>query len=174
MTWDEAIGHAAILQGHKVIYRETHVLLEELGDASVDGSRKRYMENISSVALLIIDPFIASVAAIGFGASYGAISWLFRSRLKTNSECIAEKQTQLLKALQDESDERMQGAPERSSYDDFERRLKERLESLLRAFDLELREDPAGADATAHEHRGGRRHGARAAPRPGHGSRRRP
>lgn len=53
------------------------------------------------VALLIIDPFIASVAAIGFGASYGAISWLFRSRLKTNSECIAEKQTQLLKALQE-------------------------------------------------------------------------
>ena len=53
----QAIGHAAILQGHKVIYRETHVLLEELGDASVDGSRKRYMENISSVALLIIDDF---------------------------------------------------------------------------------------------------------------------
>lgn len=32
--------------------------------------------------------------------------------------------------------------------------MKERIEALLRAFDLEPREDPAGADATAHEHRG--------------------
>jgi len=29
----QAIGQAAILQGHKVIYREAHVLLEELADA---------------------------------------------------------------------------------------------------------------------------------------------
>jgi DNA replication protein DnaC len=29
----QAIGHAAIQQGYKVIYRETHVLLEELADA---------------------------------------------------------------------------------------------------------------------------------------------
>lgn len=31
---------------------------------------------------------------------------------------------------------------------------KERVERILRAFDLELVEDPAGADAAAHEHRG--------------------
>jgi DNA replication protein DnaC len=53
----QAIGHAAIQQGHKVLYRETHILLEELADAALDGSRKQYMENISSVALLIIDDF---------------------------------------------------------------------------------------------------------------------
>lgn len=53
----QAIGHAAIQQGYKVLYRETHILLEELADAALDGSRKQYMENISSVALLIIDDF---------------------------------------------------------------------------------------------------------------------
>ena len=53
----QAVGHAAIQQGHKVLYRETHILLEELADAALDGSRKHYMENISNVALLIIDDF---------------------------------------------------------------------------------------------------------------------
>lgn len=53
----QAIGQAAILQGYKVLYRETHVLLEELTDATLDGSRKRYMESVSTVALLIIDDF---------------------------------------------------------------------------------------------------------------------
>jgi DNA replication protein DnaC len=53
----QAIGQAAILQGYKVLYRETHVLLEELADATMDGSRKRYMESVSTVALLIIDDF---------------------------------------------------------------------------------------------------------------------
>jgi len=53
----QAIGQAAILQGHKVLYRETHILLEELAEATLDGSRKAYMETVSSVALLIIDDF---------------------------------------------------------------------------------------------------------------------
>ena len=53
----QAIGQAAILQGHKVLYRETHILLEEVAEATLDGSRKPYMESISSVALLIIDDF---------------------------------------------------------------------------------------------------------------------
>jgi DNA replication protein DnaC len=53
----QAIGHAAIQQGFKVLYRETHILLEELADATLDGSRKLYMENIASVGLLIIDDF---------------------------------------------------------------------------------------------------------------------
>jgi len=53
----QAIGQAAILQGHKVIYRETHILLEELAEAMLDGARKQYMESISTVALLIIDDF---------------------------------------------------------------------------------------------------------------------
>ena len=53
----QAIGQAAILQGHKVLYRETHILLEELSEATLDGTRKQYMESISTVALLIIDDF---------------------------------------------------------------------------------------------------------------------
>jgi len=53
----QAIGQAAIQQGYKVIYRETHILLEELADASLDGTRKQYMESISTVPPLIIDDF---------------------------------------------------------------------------------------------------------------------
>jgi DNA replication protein DnaC len=53
----QGIGQAAILQGYKVIYRETHILLEELAEATLDGTRKQYMESISTVALLIIDDF---------------------------------------------------------------------------------------------------------------------
>ena len=53
----QAIGQAAILQGHKVMYRETHILLEELAEATLDGTRKHYMESVSTVALLIIDDF---------------------------------------------------------------------------------------------------------------------
>ena len=53
----QAIGQAAILQGHKVFYRETHILLEQIAEATLDGTRKQYMESISTVALLIIDDF---------------------------------------------------------------------------------------------------------------------
>jgi DNA replication protein DnaC len=53
----QAIGYAAIQQGHKVLYRETHILLEELADAALDGSRKQYMEKVSTAPLLIIDDF---------------------------------------------------------------------------------------------------------------------
>lgn len=53
----QAIGQAAIVQGHKVLYRETHILIEEIAEATLDGSRRQYMESISSVALLIIDDF---------------------------------------------------------------------------------------------------------------------
>jgi len=53
----QAIGQAAIQQGHRVLYRETHVLLDELADAGVDGTRKQYIEQVSTVSLLIIDDF---------------------------------------------------------------------------------------------------------------------
>ncbi len=53
----QAIGQAAILQGHKVLFRETHILLEEVAEATLNGERKQYMESISQVALLIIDDF---------------------------------------------------------------------------------------------------------------------
>jgi DNA replication protein DnaC len=53
----QAIGQAAILQGYRVIYRETHILLDDLADSVIDGSRKQYMESITTVPLLIIDDF---------------------------------------------------------------------------------------------------------------------
>ncbi len=53
----QAIGHAAIQQGYRVIYRETHVLLDELAEAMIDGTRREYMESIATVPLLIIDDF---------------------------------------------------------------------------------------------------------------------
>src|SRR6201999_88006 len=51
------IGHAAIQQNYRVMYRETHVLLDNLADAVTDGTRKQFMESVSSVPLLIIDDF---------------------------------------------------------------------------------------------------------------------
>jgi DNA replication protein DnaC len=53
----QAIGQCAIQQGYKVLYRETHILLDELADAVAGGSRKEYMESIATVPLLIIDDF---------------------------------------------------------------------------------------------------------------------
>ncbi len=51
----QAIGHAVIQQGYRVLYRETHKLLEELADATLDGKRKEHMGLLTSVAVLIID-----------------------------------------------------------------------------------------------------------------------
>ena len=53
----QAIGQAAILQGYKVLYRETHVLLDELAEAVAENTRKEYMEAVATVPLLIIDDF---------------------------------------------------------------------------------------------------------------------
>jgi DNA replication protein DnaC len=40
-----------------VLYRETHVLLDELADAVAEGARKDYMESVATVPWLIIDDF---------------------------------------------------------------------------------------------------------------------
>jgi DNA replication protein DnaC len=53
----QAIGQAAIQQGYRVLYRETHVLLDDLSEAVVDGTRKQFMETLTTVPLLIIDDF---------------------------------------------------------------------------------------------------------------------
>lgn len=53
----QAIGQAAILQGYKVLYREVHILLDELSDTIADGMRKEYMESVATVPLLILDDF---------------------------------------------------------------------------------------------------------------------
>src|SRR5512132_4120445 len=38
----QAIGQAVIQQGYKVLYREAHTLIDELADATLDGTRKEY------------------------------------------------------------------------------------------------------------------------------------
>jgi DNA replication protein DnaC len=53
----QAIGQSAIQQGYRVLYREAHVLLDELAEAVVDGSRREFMETLTTVPLLIIDDF---------------------------------------------------------------------------------------------------------------------
>ena len=53
----QAIGQTAIQQGYRVLYRETHVLLDNLAEAVVDGTRQEFMESLTTVSLLIIDDF---------------------------------------------------------------------------------------------------------------------
>jgi len=51
----QAIGFAVIQQGHRVLYREAHVLLEELAEAQLAGTRKQYVTQVTAVPLLLID-----------------------------------------------------------------------------------------------------------------------
>jgi len=51
----QAIGFAVIQQGHRVGYREAHVLLDELADAQLAGTRKDYLRHVTTVPLLVID-----------------------------------------------------------------------------------------------------------------------
>ena len=53
----QAIGQAAIQQGYRVMYRETHVLLDDLAEAIAEGTRKEFMDSLTAVPLLIIDDF---------------------------------------------------------------------------------------------------------------------
>jgi len=53
----QAIGQAAIQQGHRVMYRETHILLDQLAEAVTEGTRREFMEALTAVPLLIIDDF---------------------------------------------------------------------------------------------------------------------
>jgi DNA replication protein DnaC len=51
----QAIGRAAIQQGYRVVYREAHALIEEIADATLDGTRKGYLADLAAVPLLIVD-----------------------------------------------------------------------------------------------------------------------
>jgi DNA replication protein DnaC len=51
----QAIGRAAIQQGVRVLYREAHVLVEQIADAVLDGTRKDCLTDLATVPLLIID-----------------------------------------------------------------------------------------------------------------------
>ena len=51
----QALGQAAIQQGYRVLYRETHTLLDEIAEATIDGSRKEYVAWLVAWPLLLID-----------------------------------------------------------------------------------------------------------------------
>jgi DNA replication protein DnaC len=51
----QAIGLAVIQQGHRVVYREAHTLVDELTDAQLAGTRKATLVYLTTVPLLIID-----------------------------------------------------------------------------------------------------------------------
>src|SRR5262249_17843158 len=42
-------------QGYRVVYRETHTLINDITEANLDGSRKKLMDLLTTVPLLIID-----------------------------------------------------------------------------------------------------------------------
>src|SRR5436189_3737692 len=48
---------ASIFWLQAVMYRETHVLLEDLAEAIAEATRKEFMESLTTVPLLIIDDF---------------------------------------------------------------------------------------------------------------------
>jgi ATP-binding cassette subfamily B protein len=51
--------------------------------------------------LVVIDPIVASAAAVGFAVIYGFITWRARARLRLNGQRISSAQTQVIKALQE-------------------------------------------------------------------------
>ena len=51
----QALGRAAIHQGHTVLYDEAYALIEAIADAALDGTRKTLLTTLSTVPLLIID-----------------------------------------------------------------------------------------------------------------------
>ena len=51
----QAIGLAAIRQGHRVLYREAHALIEQIADATLEGRRKECFNVLVATPLLIID-----------------------------------------------------------------------------------------------------------------------
>jgi len=51
----QAIGRAAIQQGYRVVYREAHTLIDQIADATLDGTRKAFFADLATVPLLIVD-----------------------------------------------------------------------------------------------------------------------
>ena len=48
-------GNVSTHHGYRVIYREAHTLLEEIAEASLDGTRKNVLADLATVPLLIVD-----------------------------------------------------------------------------------------------------------------------
>ena len=56
---------------------------------------------IISVALLMVNPFLAIIVFVGFAAVYFSIAWFTRKRLEQNGHVIARTSSQLIKAMQE-------------------------------------------------------------------------
>jgi len=54
-----------------------------------------------TIALIAIDPTMALVSTVGFGALYRLITWMTRRRLELNSKRIADEHVRVVKALQE-------------------------------------------------------------------------
>lgn len=53
------------------------------------------------MALLALNPTVATIAAVGFGSSYALISWMYKKKLAVNAERISKESTQVIKAVQE-------------------------------------------------------------------------
>jgi DNA replication protein DnaC len=83
----QAIGQSAIQQGYRVLYRETHKLLADLAEASLEGTRREQMELLASVPLLILDDLgMRKLPATAAEDLLGFLSWLFPHRPKKGKE----------------------------------------------------------------------------------------
>jgi len=51
----QALARALIHEGHRVLYREAHVLLDDLADAGLAGRRRERLAQLAAVPCLIID-----------------------------------------------------------------------------------------------------------------------
>jgi DNA replication protein DnaC len=66
-----------------VIYREAHLLLEEIADAALDGKRKEHMEVLATVPLLIIDDL--GMRKLGATAAEGLLEIVMRRYERTST-----------------------------------------------------------------------------------------
>lgn len=53
------------------------------------------------VTLISIDPIVATLSAVGFGASYSVVTWISRRRLVSYSNTVSIELTMLIKTLQE-------------------------------------------------------------------------
>lgn len=91
-----ARNSSAVLSGIGKVSGAINVLSQLLGLAS-----STVLLVAITFALIAIHPVVALAATLGFGVSYGLITWVSRQRLRRNSQQIAHEQTQVIKALQE-------------------------------------------------------------------------
>ncbi len=63
----KAIAQLAVLRGYKVLYREAHVLIEEINEARELGELRKYRAGLKSAELLVIDDLFLRKLPAGAG-----------------------------------------------------------------------------------------------------------